>query len=53
VLTTSFDGSKTSMDEIGKAIATVGHDNEKYKATEKAYKALPECCLYKRMELLK
>lgn len=50
ILNLSFDGSKTSIDEISKAIAAVGHDTEKMKATDAAYKALPECCLYKRLK---
>jgi membrane fusion protein, copper/silver efflux system len=50
MLNLSFDGSKTSIDEISKAIATVGHDTERIKAKDAAYKALPECCLYKRLK---
>jgi len=50
MLNLSFDGSKTSIDEISKAISTVGHDTEKFKATDAVYKALPECCLYKRLK---
>ncbi len=48
VLTVSFDSSKTNLDAITKAIAAVGHDNEKVKATDKAYSALPSCCQYER-----
>ncbi|MDR3706063.1 MAG: ATPase [Paludibacteraceae bacterium] len=48
VLTVSFDSKKTSLDKIAKQIAAVGHDNEKYKATDKTYQALPGCCQYKR-----
>ncbi|BBE19902.1 Co/Zn/Cd efflux system membrane fusion protein [Aquipluma nitroreducens] len=43
-----FDGTKTNMDDIQKAIAKAGHDTEKYKASDAAYKALPECCLYRK-----
>jgi len=42
-----FDPNKTNSDAIQKAIAKVGHDTEKYKATDAAYKALPGCCLYR------
>jgi membrane fusion protein, copper/silver efflux system len=48
LLNVSFDGSKTSADDIAKAIAEVGHDTEKFKATDAVYKALPECCLYRK-----
>ncbi|WP_419869138.1 TonB-dependent receptor domain-containing protein [Chryseobacterium sp. CT-SW4] len=43
-----FDPSKTSADKILKKIADVGHDNEKYTATDSVYNNLPECCLYDR-----
>lgn len=43
----NFDASKTSSDEVQKAIAAVGHDTEKHKAPDAIYKALPECCLYR------
>jgi Cu(I)/Ag(I) efflux system membrane fusion protein len=44
----SFDGGKTNIDAIQKAIAAVGHDTEKFKAPDEVYKALPECCLYRK-----
>ncbi|KFF14057.1 TonB-dependent receptor [Chryseobacterium soli] len=44
----NFDPSKTSADKILQKIAEVGHDNEKYKSSNRVYKALPECCLYDR-----
>ncbi|MDP2887975.1 MAG: efflux RND transporter periplasmic adaptor subunit [Bacteroidota bacterium] len=43
-----FDSSKTNSDAIQKAIAAVGHDTEKFKASDNVYKALPECCLYRK-----
>jgi len=43
-----FDGAKTNVDAIEKAIAKAGHDTEKYKASDAAYKALPECCKYRK-----
>ena len=48
MLHVQFDGAKTNSDAIQKVIAKVGHDTEKYKATDAAYKALPECCLYRK-----
>lgn len=44
----NFDASKTNSDEIQKAIAKVGHDTKKFKASDEVYKELPECCLYNR-----
>ncbi|KJF42292.1 hypothetical protein LH29_21110 [Draconibacterium sediminis] len=43
----NFNASKTSSEEVQKAIAAVGHDTEKYKAPDTVYEALPECCLYR------
>ena len=43
-----FDQSKTSLDQILKKIAEVGHDNEKYKTTQEVYDKLPGCCHYDR-----
>lgn len=48
ILTVSFDPKKTSEDKISKQVAAAGHDNEKYKATDKTYNALPGCCKYER-----
>jgi len=42
-----FDQAKTNADAIQKAIAAVGHDTEKFKASDEVYKKLPECCLYR------
>jgi Cu(I)/Ag(I) efflux system membrane fusion protein len=47
LLHVSFDGGKTNIDAIQKAIAKVGHDTEKYKAPDDVYNALPECCMYR------
>jgi len=48
MLQVEFDQDKTSVDDIQKAIAKVGHDTEKFKAPDEVYKALPECCLYRK-----
>jgi copper chaperone CopZ len=48
LLAVTYDPAKTSMDAIGKKLASVGHDTEKYKAKENAYTKLPECCHYER-----
>ncbi len=39
-----------SADNIHKAIAKVGHDTDKEKASDAVYKELPECCLYERFK---
>ena len=43
-----FDDTKTNLDKIEVAIAKVGHDTPKHKASEAVYKELPECCLYRK-----
>ncbi|MCQ4035736.1 TonB-dependent receptor domain-containing protein [Kaistella montana] len=48
IVTLDFDPAKISADAILKMIANVGHDNEKYKASDNVYKNLPDCCLYDR-----
>jgi Cu(I)/Ag(I) efflux system membrane fusion protein len=35
-------------DKVARALAKAGHDNEKYKAEDKVYNALPECCKYRK-----
>lgn len=42
-----FNPQETSVDAISKAIAKVGHDTDKYKASKKVYDNLPECCRYR------
>jgi Cu(I)/Ag(I) efflux system membrane fusion protein len=43
----NFDPAKTSVDEIAKAVAKAGHDNDKYKTDQSTYDALPACCKYR------
>jgi periplasmic mercuric ion binding protein len=47
LLTVIFDPAKTNIDEVGKKVAAVGHDNEKAKAEDKTYNSLPGCCKYR------
>jgi hypothetical protein len=49
-LTVTFDPAKTTLDKMGKKLASVGHDTEKYKADDKVYNALPACCHYDRVK---
>lgn len=44
----TFDKSHTDLDEVKKAIADAGHDNDKYRAPDTIYNSLPECCLYRK-----
>lgn len=38
---------KEAVDNVQKKLASVGHDNQSYKADGKAYNALPGCCHYR------
>jgi periplasmic mercuric ion binding protein len=48
LLTVTFDPSKTNADALSKKMASVGHDTEKYKASDDVYTKLPGCCHYER-----
>jgi len=48
-----FDESKTDLEKIEKAIADVGHDTEKFSASNKTYDELPGCCHYERKSEIK
>ena len=39
---------KGTILDVKKAIAKVGHDTEKFRASDEVYKVLPECCLYRK-----
>lgn len=43
--------TKTSIIEVKKAIAEVGHDTDEVKASEHAYDNLHACCKYERLDL--
>ena len=42
-----FDGAKTTVETVSKAIAASGHDTDKDKAPDEVYNALPACCKYR------
>jgi cation transport ATPase len=44
---------KTSITAVEKAIAKVGHDTERVKATKEDYENLHHCCQYERLETKK
>jgi len=48
MLTLVYNPMKVKSDDIQKKIAAAGHDTPKYKATDKAYNALPSCCKYRK-----
>lgn len=50
VMTVAFAG-KPNVDAVEKKIAAAGYDTPMYKADDKAYKALDECCQYDRSEV--
>ena len=47
ILTLTYMPGKVSSDNVLKSISAAGHDNEKFKADEKAYTSLPGCCKYR------
>lgn len=48
MLEVTMDDSKTDVQKIQKTMAKVGHDTDKFKATDEAYENLPSCCHYDR-----
>jgi len=43
-----IDETKGSTDQVREAVAKAGHDTDKVKATDEAYKNLHSCCQYNR-----
>ncbi len=50
-LIVSYDSTKTNADAILKRVALIGYDNQNYKADDKAYYKLDECCQYDRSRI--
>ena len=48
MLTVIFDSEVVSLHEIKGKIASVGHDTDEVRATERVYNKLPGCCQYER-----
>jgi copper chaperone CopZ len=48
MLAVTFDPAKTSVEALSKKLAAVGHDTEKFKASDEVYAKLPGCCQYER-----
>ena len=49
----TINEEKSSIADVKKAIAKVGHDADGVKATKESYDKLPDCCQYERDELAK
>lgn len=47
MLSVIFNPKKTDEATIHEAVASHGHDTEKMKTSEEAYKKLPNCCAYR------
>ena len=48
IIKVEYNGNLTNLNTIQKTIAMAGHDTGKFKADDKVYKSLPECCLYRK-----
>lgn len=48
ILQLQYNPEQTNLTKVQQAIAKVGHDAGKIKATAAAYQALPSCCHYNR-----
>jgi copper chaperone CopZ len=47
ILKVIYNPQKVKIEDIHKAIASVGHDTDLVKADDKVYKKLPKCCAYR------
>ena len=45
-----LDETKCTVQQVREAIAKVGHDTDKVKATDEDYKQLHSCCSYERKQ---
>ncbi len=52
ILTIRYNKKLITNDEIQRAVAAIGHDTEKYKATDAVYNALHGCCKYRDEEVI-
>ncbi|MFT5891380.1 MAG: mercuric ion binding protein [Dokdonia sp.] len=50
LLEVSYDTKTTNLSKIEKSVAKAGHDTKNHKAKNGAYKDLPACCAYERVE---
>ena len=47
IVTVTYNPRKLQEIQLHNLVASVGHDTDKVKASERAYADLPECCLYR------
>src|SRR5690606_14343000 len=47
-ITITYNGEKSTLDKVHKAIAKAGHDTSLQKAGDEAYNKLHSCCRYDR-----
>lgn len=52
-LTVSYNPAKSNTDKIQQSVANSGYDTQDFKANDKNYKELDECCQYDRSKNLK
>ncbi len=50
MLSLVYNPSKISLDKIENRIVAVGHDLENKKAKDRVYNALPDCCLFRKID---
>ena len=50
LLTVNYDPARTSVEYLSNKLAKAGYDTENYKAKDKAYNSLPDCCKYERVK---
>ena len=46
----TINTQQTAIETVGKRIAAAGHDVDGWRANDRVYRTLPECCHYPRME---
>lgn len=50
-LTIIYKPKKVTVEEVAQSVADAGHDNEYFKASEKAYGLVHNCCKYREQEV--
>ena len=53
MLSVNYNPSIISIDKIQTKVAAAGHDTPLKKAKDDVYNSLPECCLYRKKEMVK
>lgn len=50
MLTVAYADGVITLDAIKEKLAAVGHDTDKFRASQEVYDKLPGCCQYERPE---